>query len=180
MKRSILLVVMLGLVASVGFAQMAYKQGDRVLSAGLGLGTLAGVYGDASMPPLSVGYEVGYNENISFGGLAGIAGSKQEYKWFGDSWGWEYTYIILGGRAAYHFDLFKDPKIDSYAGLTLGYNIVSSKEIGTVQAGYSSSGSYFLYGGHLGLRYYFSQQLGAQVEIGYGLGVINVGIAYKM
>jgi hypothetical protein len=73
-----------------------------------------------------------------------------------------------------------DPKIDSYAGLTLGYNIVSSKEIGTVRSGYSASSSYFLYVGHLGLRYYFSQQLGAQVELGYGLGVINVGISYKM
>lgn len=74
----------------------------------------------------------------------------------------------------------KDPKIDSYAGLTLGYNIVSAKEFGTMQVGYSASSSYFLYGGHLGLRYYFSPQLGAQVELGYGLGVINVGISYKL
>jgi len=179
MKKSLCILFLL-LISSVGFAQMAYKQGDRVLSAGLGLGSLAGLYGEASMPPISVGYEVGYNENISFGGLAGIAGSKQEYTFFGEKWGWEYTYIILGGRAAYHFDVFKDPKIDSYAGLTVGYNIVSTKEIGTIQSGFSASGSYFLYGGHLGLRYYFSQQLGAQVELGYGLGVINVGISYKL
>ncbi|HEY4612247.1 MAG TPA: hypothetical protein VII11_04635, partial [Bacteroidota bacterium] len=87
-----------------------------------------------------------------------------------------------GGRGAYHFlDLFKDSKIDSYAGLTVGYNIVSWKEVGTpVGVTYSASGSYLIYGLHAGLRYYFNDKLAVQGEIGYGLGLLNLGIAYKL
>jgi hypothetical protein len=184
MKRftGVLLIVTLAslFLVSLSFGQMAYKSGDNVLSAGLGLGGFAGVYGDATLPPISVGYEVGYNENISIGGLAGIAGSEAKYTWFGGSYGWEYTYIIIAARGAYHFDVFKNERIDSYAGVTIGYNIVSVKETGNIPGGFSASGSYFLYGGHLGLRYYFSPNLGAQIELGYGIGTINVGIAYNM
>lgn len=168
------------LLVPLTYGQIAYKKGDKVLSGGIGLGGVVGLYGDATLPPISVGYEMGYNENISFGGLAGIAGSEAKYTWFTGSYGWEYTYIILAARGAYHFDVFKSSKIDSYVGLTIGYNLVSVKETGTIPGGISASSSYFLYGGHLGMRYYFSPNFGAQLELGYGIGTINVGIAYKM
>jgi len=151
------------------------------VGAGIGLGGLAGLYGDDTLPPISLGYEYGYNETISFGGIVGFAGSEVKYIGSGGSYGWDYTYIIIGARGAYHFlDLFKDAKMDPYLGITLGYNVVSVKETGTIPGGFSASGSYLVYGGHAGLRYYFSPNLGAQVEIGYGLGVINIGIAYKL
>jgi hypothetical protein len=169
------------MLCSLSFAQSAYDKGARVVGGGIGLGGLAGLYGDAKLPPLSIGYDQGYNENISFGGIAGIASSEQKFTSFFGSYGWEYTYIIIGARGNYHFtELFKDAKMDPYVGLTLGYNIVSVKETGTIPFGISASGSYFLYGGHLGLRYYFSSNLGAQLEFGYGIGVLNLGIAYKM
>jgi hypothetical protein len=180
MKHIGLLLVASLLLVSVSYGQMAYKQGDNVLSVGLGLGDVAGMFGKATIPPISVGYEVGYNENISIGGLVGIAGSEDKWTWFGESWGWEYTYVIIAGRGAYHVDVFKNPNMDTYAGVTLGYNVVSWKEVGTARTGYSAGGSYLIYGGHLGLRYYFSPQFGIQVELGYGLGLLNAGISYKL
>jgi hypothetical protein len=66
----------------------------------------------------------------------------------------------------------------------LGYNIVSSKTTGTVPyygwAGSSASASYLEFGLFIGGRYYFSPKLAAQVELGYGLGILNIGIAYKL
>ena len=41
------------------------------------------------------------------------------------------------------------------------------------------SASYLEFGGFVGGRYYFSPNLAAQAELGYGLGILNIGIAYK-
>lgn len=181
MKRFLLLAVVLTMAASISFAQIAYKKGDQVITGGLGLGTVAGAYGDVTIPPIAATYEFGYNENISIGGLVGISGSEQAYNLglFG-SWKWKYTYIVIGARGAYHYDFMKNENIDTYGGIMIGYNIVSVSEEGTALPGYSVGGSYLAYGGFAGIRYYFSPNLAAYGEIGYGLGIINVGIAYKM
>jgi hypothetical protein len=181
MKRFLFLAVVLMATASMSFGQIAYKQGDQVITGGLGLGSVAGAYGDVTIPPISASYEMGYNENISIGGLVGISGSEQAYNlgFFG-SWKYKYTYIIIGARGAYHYDLMKNEKIDTYGGIMIGYNIVSASTEGTALGTYSVGGSYLAYGGYAGIRYYFSPNLAAYGEIGYGLGIINVGIAYKM
>jgi hypothetical protein len=44
----------------------------------------------------------------------------------------------------------------------------------------TASGSYLFWGADLGARYWFTPKLGAQLELGYGLGVISLGIAYKL
>jgi hypothetical protein len=142
----------------------------------LGLGGVAGAYGTSGMPPISASVDYGYNENISVGGLVGISTSKEEF--FG--WGWEYTYIIIGARGAYHYDLLHKDNIDTYGGIMLGYNIVSSKETGTPIGIGAASASYLIYGGFIGGRYYFTPNLAAQLELGYGMGFITVGVAYKL
>ncbi|MCX7984055.1 MAG: hypothetical protein N3A63_04020 [Bacteroidetes bacterium] len=176
MKRILFLIIVVGLVASFSQAQIAYKQGDLVISGMLGLGGVAGLYGEAGMPPISASVDYGYNENISIGALVGIATSEESYFWGGK---WKYTYTIIGARGQYHYDFLKNSNIDTYGGIMIGYNIVSSSWEGP-GVGAGSSGSYLLYGGFIGGRYYFTPNLAGQLELGYGMGYLTLGIAYKL
>jgi hypothetical protein len=170
------LVVLVLSVSNVAFGQNAYLKGDKLLHAGLGFG-LAGIYGPSTLPPISIGYEYGFEDKISLGGIAGFAGSK-----YGSSYGdYTYSYFIVGGRGGYHF-LENDKKLDAYAGVMLGYSIVSfSKPSALPIAGiYNPGGSYLFIGFYGGVRYYFSPDLGVYGELGYGLGFFNIGVAYKL
>ena len=179
MKKLLLIALAVVLTSTVMFGQIAYKMGDNNISGMLGLGGYGGLYGTSTMPAIAASYEMGYNENFSIGGLAGITGS--EFPVLG-SWKWKYTYILIGGRGAYHYDLLHKDNIDTYAGGMLGYNIVSFSEENAPAStlGFSASGSYVTYGGFAGARYYFSPNLAAQAEVGFGIGAITVGISYKM
>ena len=91
MKRILLISVLMVLVLSISFSQMAYKKGDQVVNLGLGIGGLAGAYGTGSIA-ITGGYEYGVTENISLGGVVGYSSSSETI--YGD-YGWKYTYIII-------------------------------------------------------------------------------------
>jgi hypothetical protein len=178
MKRILLLSVLVIFIASMSFGQMAYKKGDQVINLGIGLGGFAGAYGSGGIA-ITGGYEYGVNENISLGGVLGYSSSSEDIF---AGYGWKYTYILIGARGAYHLDLFHNPKIDTYGGILLGYNIVSSSATGTYYGygAYSASASYLEFGIFIGGRYYFDPHWAVQAELGYGLGILNIGIAYKL
>jgi hypothetical protein len=180
MKKFYLLVIALLVLSAVSFGQIAYKMGDNNVSGMLGLGGYGGLYGTSTMPAIAASYEMGYNENFSIGGLAGITGS--EFPILG-AWKWKYTYILIGARGAYHYDLLHKDNIDTYGGAMLGYNIVSFSEEGAPVGGinfFTAGASYLSYGGFVGGRYYFSPNLAAQAELGFGIGLLTIGISYKM
>jgi hypothetical protein len=167
MKRILLISVLLVLALSISFGQMAYKKGDQVASIGIGLGGIAGGYGTGGLP-ITLGYENGINENISVGGVFSYASSSDL--------GLTFTNIVIGARGAYHLDLLHKDNIDTYGGLMLAYNILSVN----VPTGYPFTyPSYMFFGFFAGGRYYFNPNLAVQAELGYGLGFLNVGIAYK-
>ena len=180
MKRILLISLLLVIAVSLSFSQMAYKMGDQVVNLGIGLGGFAGSYGSGSVA-ITGGYEYGVTENISLGGVLGYSSSTDTY--WGD-YGWKYTYILIGARGAYHADLFHNPKIDTYGGLLVGYNIVSNSVTGTAPyygyIGSSASASYLEFGLFVGGRYYFDPHWAVQAELGYGLGIFNIGVAYKL
>jgi hypothetical protein len=180
MKRILLISTLLVIAVSLSLSQMAYKKGDQVINLGIGLGGFAGVYGSGGIA-ITGGYEYGIHENISLGGVVGYSSSSQDV--YGD-YGWKYTYILIGARGAYHLDLLHKKDIDTYGGVLLGYNIVSSSAKGALPSlygygSYSASASYLAIGVFIGGRYYFSPNWAVQAELGYGLGILNVGIAYK-
>ncbi len=181
MKRMLLISTLLIIAVSLSFSQMAYKKGDQVINLGIGLGGFAGAYGSGGIA-ITGGYEYGIHENISLGGVVGYSSSSEDVF---AGYGWKYTYILIGARGAYHIDLLKDPKIDTYGGVLLGYNIVSSSATGNLPTyygygSYSASASYLAIGVFVGGRYYFNPKWAVQAELGYGLGILNVGIAYKL
>ncbi|MCU0452334.1 MAG: hypothetical protein MUE68_01625 [Bacteroidetes bacterium] len=177
MKKLLLVVVAITMVSSMMFGQIAFKNGDTNVSGLIGIGGFAGGYGTSTLPALAASYEVGITENVSVGGIFGYTGTEESFG-FGKV---EYSYILIGARGAYHYDLLHNEKIDTYGGIMLGYNIVSSSVSSTIPGfGFSASGNYLAFGGFIGGRYYFTPQLAAQAELGYGIGLLTVGVSYKL
>ena len=176
MKKVIFFLCLVLFSANLINAQ-GYEKGSKVINAGIGFG-LSGIYGDAQMPPISVGFQYGLEDKISIGGIVGFSTSSYGYS----DWKWDYTYIIIGARGEYHF-LEPSNKLDAYAGITAGYNIVSVSEPDGYKnswGGYESEASYFIYGAHVGARYAVSNKIGIFGELGYGIGYLTVGATFKL
>lgn len=182
----IVFVALIMLFSDVQAAKTPYAKGQTVGQLGIGVGGLGGFYGSSSLPVLSLGLDFGIEKNISVGGRVGYTASTVENPFFFQGanrlYRWKYTYFTIAGRGSYHYPIDNE-NIDLYGGMDLGYNIVSSKYEGdaitrTVVA--SSSGSYLFWGIHLGGRYYFAKTFAAFAQLGYGFGILNVGISMKL
>lgn len=176
MKKFFSVLILLVLVSTLSFGQ-TYKKGVNNLNVGIGTG-MAGIYGDADFPPISVGFQYGFHEKFSIGGIFGYSAST--YGW--TDWEWTYSYLVIGARGEYHFTDVEAENLDLYGGLTLAYNIVSVDEPAGYQTwwGYSAETSYLLYGFHAGARYLFSPNIGIFGELGYGLGYVTVGLNVRL
>lgn len=153
-----------------------FQKGDKIGQLGIGFG-FYGTYGSAGMPPISAGFQYGIEDKISIGGIMAYTTSTEDFG-FNDSYSWKYSYFLIGARGEYHF-LEDVENLDGYAGLTLGYTVVSVTEPSGVLGNFSASGSYAFFGFHGGVRYYFNPRFAVFGEVGFGLGFITAGVAYK-
>lgn len=179
MKTSFLkTTVVAALFATTAFTTNAqvYEQGSKILNVGLGIGsTFVGTGLESTLPPIGASFEYGVTDKISAGAYLGYAAAKQDVPFWGE---YKYTYLIMGARGSYHFELLDTDKFDTYAGLMLGYNKASVKiDKAGAPAGATAGG--FLVGGHLGLRYMFTDNLGAFAELGYGIAYLQLGVTAK-
>lgn len=140
----------ISLFAVAANAQEIFQKGTTVLNLGVGVG---------SHIPVEASFEHGIvdglikreNGSIGIGGYVG---------WYNrNSFG-------LGVRGAFHYQ-FVD-KLDTYAGLMLGYDI----------HGGTSASSLFP-SAFAGARYYFVPSLAVYSELGYGISYLSVGLALK-
>jgi hypothetical protein len=182
MKRLALFFVVVALTMTQILAQEStFKKGDKVLnlSIGFGSGLYTGTGYTTSVPPLAASFEVGVKDfdwkgSIGVGGLFAYGAHKWEYS----GWGWKYTNIIIGARGSLHYPLAK--KLDTYTGLVIGYNVVSSKEFGVNPIyDYSAKASGVAYSWFVGARYYFTDKFAVLGELGVGISYLNLGIALK-
>ena len=172
--RSLILMAFIS-ISSHSFAQqtlLAYEKGDQVIKVGFGLGATFST-GKIKTPPIQGIYEYGITEDISIGGILGYASSSENYSSLGKI---DYSYLIFGARANYHFETSE--KFDPYGGATLGYYNVGFKDHGGYVGDYASSS--LIYGVQIGANYYFNNKIGAWAELGYGVGILNLGITFKL
>lgn len=179
MKKVLVTITVLFVVSSLSFAQ-TYKKGVTNLNAGVSIGGLAGLYGTADFPPISLGLQFGIHEKISVGGIVGYSSSTYDLGFFSTQYKWTYRYIIVGARGEYHFVDVDVKDMDLYGGVTVGYNIVSVDEPTGYSGFYKAEASYLLYGFHAGARYMFSPKFGVFGELGYGIGYITLGLNVKL
>lgn len=179
MKKLVLLSLcvcfsMLQLVAQ----ESTFHKGDKVLNVGIGLGSTlySGSLYKSGLPPLSGSLEYGVKdevlEKVAFGVGPYLAFSS--YKW---SNYYRYTNVIVGARGQLHYPLVD--KLDTYAGLLLGYNIVSVKDLDPYTGSFSGSASGVAWSLFVGGRYYFKDTFGVMAELGYGIAYFTIGIALK-
>ncbi|MGJ1411566.1 hypothetical protein ACR78Z_18030 [Sphingobacterium thalpophilum] len=146
----------------------SFQQGDNTINLSVGIGGSLGI-------PIGVSYEHAVHEQISVGVYGGYSGKKES---LGDYGNWKYSHILLAGKSSYHLKVHS--KFDPYAGLMLGYNIASVKWDGADEVPVSASSGGFFWALHIGSKYWFNTKVGAFAEVGYGLGVLNVGMAFKL
>ena len=182
MKRNLFLTLSIcfGIIASASAQQPAFLKGDNVVSLGVGLGGYLGTgnwtgSGIKKTPLLVASFDHCIMDNLfdekSSIGIGGLVGYKS-IKWADY---WKTTYIVIGARGSFHYALVD--KLDTYAGLHLGYDIANTKWIGHDTGSAGASG--FSYGFFVGARYYFTDAIGAFAELGYGYSVLNLGVAFK-
>ena len=160
--------------------QSAFTKGDNVVGLGIGLGGNIysgsgwGYAGISKMPLIFANYEHCIVDNlfdakssIGIGAMAGFTSSK----WGDVRW----TDIIIGARGGFHYTFVS--KLDTYGGLMLGYDIRSVKS--TVSSDVYKSPNDFAWSLYVGARYYFTESIGAFAEVGYGVSILNVGVALK-
>jgi hypothetical protein len=192
--KVILVLVLLGVATGGAFAQVwdRYAPGidsSKVLiNAGVGFGLLLSGY-DLGLPPISVAadFKLPAKVPITLGGLFAISSRSYtyDYSYYSVTRGYKFTYtdIGFGLRGMYHVNFAKN--LDTYAGLTLGYVISTSKTEytgtwGTTDKSEPIDYSYFLYGFNVGLRYFFTNNIGAYLEVGYsGLQIASLGLSLK-
>jgi hypothetical protein len=169
MKKVILVVAALLVSATSAFAQNPeFSKGNLIVGPRVGLGYFGSGVG------FGVSGEYGVLPQLGVVGSLGYSGFSSGF--------WNYTNIIIAVGANYHFDLLKVPKLDTYGGLNIGYNIGSYTYNGPGGSGVFDGVGYsgFIWGFTLGGRYYFSNNLAGVLELGYGLGYLRVGVDFKL
>ena len=187
MKKLLMLVAVAGLVLSVRAQE--FVKGTNIVSAGIGLGSSILSYSGASQTPaLSLQYErgvwdIGGPGVVSLGGYIGYKGYSSSGKAGSFSYDQKWHYTVVGLRSAYHYNGFDAEKLDVYGGAMLSYNHLSYSYNDNGGGGsVTGSGSYGSAVGlslYLGGRYFFTDNIAALVELGYGVSYLNVGIAIK-
>jgi hypothetical protein len=191
MKRLVVIGLVL-MLAVPGFSQEEstvgspyLQKGDIIVGGKLALGSVYGA---------SVGFvgnmEYGFKEDflniaeipatLGLGVSFGYASYEEDYGAFGIAGQWQYTNIILLGGVYYHADVLEVEKLDTSPFVNIGMNFGSVEWDGP-DGNYSSPSHRGLVGGTgVGARYYVSPQLSVTGEVGVGMGVLRIGLDYKL
>ncbi len=180
--RILVLAVIFGLGYSITNAQTStFSNGDKVLNLGIGVGGYANWGYAAVVPPVSASFEVGIKDGVLDKGSIGVGGfiaySSYKDNSMSDNY-WSYNRMILGARGTFHYPFID--KLDTYAGLLLGFGTYSWKWHGSGPKPSNLASSGPRLDGFVGGRYYFADKIAAMAELGSGLTYLTVGLALKL
>jgi|GEM_PF-1140897 len=187
LKRICMVAAFVILASGMAFGQelsIDNEQGARHLSEGdvyvHGRLALGAVYG--ANVGFVAGGEYGLKEgflnlgdfpaSLGVGASLGYSSYTESYL-FGE---WNYTNILLLGSVYYHADVLDAEEIDTYVVLNLGLNIGSVSWEGSGTRDYGDSYGGIVAGSGLGARYFLSDNLAVTGEVGFGMGLLRLGI----
>ncbi|TGE11792.1 hypothetical protein [Hymenobacter elongatus] len=164
-----------------------FRKGTTMVNLGVGLGLGYGYYGTLkSTPALSLSVERGFVEGVGPGtiGIGGLVGYKAyHYDYPGSQYKSTWTNIIVAARGTYHYNILANPKLDTYAGISLGVRIQKWNDTyyddKPELRGYATSTSYVTTGIFVGTRYFFTKNIGAFTELGYDMNYLKLGVTAK-
>jgi len=184
MKRTfVILASLLIAVPSIQAQESMFNLGDKVVNLGIGIGNTlyTGSYYNRGVPPISISYEQAIVDEVLEKGVIGIMGyvGYTSYKYDYLGWGYKYSNIIIGAGGLFHYPLVD--KLDTYAGILLGYNIASATEFGTpIGWDYDATSGGIVFSGFVGARYYFTDRFAAFGQVGYGIAYLTFGVSIKL
>jgi len=159
-----------------------FKEGDMAINAGVGIGTYISHETNMNtfsmtIPPITGSFEycildqlIDGEGSLGIGGYAGYILFRGKDKFTGGN-GFNVGDFVIGPRGLFHYQFIDN--LDTYAGIMLGYDIVSfSQPNGT-------AGSKFCPAFFVGARYYFTESFGVFSELGYGVSPLQLGFTYK-
>jgi opacity protein-like surface antigen len=190
MKKLLFVLVIASLVLGNAFAFDFMKAspalGDQKININLGVGYGLLKY-DIAIPPVSIDIAYRLDDMIgiplSIGAYAGFTttdnGGNESSVWGN----WSETMIAFGLKAKWHFHLFDF--MDTYIGVTLGYMLWETVNVWTsswsgIKYTYTYTYDQFFYAANLGLRFFFTDNIGLYLELGYSaITVASLGLALK-
>lgn len=162
MKKVVLSIAFLAAITQTK-AQGSLEKGRAQINAGVGISGW-GI-------PVYAGFDYAVHKNITIGAEA----SFRSY----DNVGYKFSIIGISGNANYHFnELINLPKeMDLYAGLNIGYYIYNTPN-GYGGANLSTLGV----SGQAGFRYFFTNKIGGNIELGGGNATSGgkIGLTFKL
>lgn len=182
-------------ITSVNAQNKVYKKGNFFGSAGIGL--LPTYFADnAQVDMLPVNIKVGYNiadhfnVNLYTGYSASTSNSVKDHN--GDMRDYENKFLMIGLRTELH--AAKTDKFDIYGGFMFGYNKSFINETiyenGDIESPidapsnepttFKPAGDKVLFSGFVGATYFATPKLGIYGEVGYGVSLVNLGVAFKL
>lgn len=184
------------LLSLPSMAQAQFEEGDNVLGVGVGIGGGYGIgfsgSGVSQSPAIALHLDHGMGDlGAGVWGLGGFVGYKSisynyDNVWFGGGYksSYKWTYLVIGARGTWHYNEWHGvDELDTYGGLMLAYRAASFKDetVYPAGAGTFNAGTYsgVTLSGLLGARYYFANNLGAYLEAGFGVSVLQLGLTYK-
>ena len=172
-KVLVVILTLFGFCWAASAQREAFNKGDNVINAGIGLGSYINHAGfSMAIPPITASFEYGILDLFNRKGAIGVGGylgyvlyrdKRSDYN-IGD--------FVIGPRGLFHYQ-FVD-KLDTYAGLMLGYDIVSFS-----QRMPDATGSRFYSTFFIGARYYFTRNVAVFGELGYNIAPLELGLSYK-
>ncbi|TLX72265.1 hypothetical protein E9993_18295 [Labilibacter sediminis] len=185
MKNLIILLILL--VTSLSINAQALTYGEHSLGIGIGVPAINNTHTSRS-PAITATYEYGFSDKIGIGYIGGgallsFSGAENEYTYINTKHTSNYSNVIMGPRAAYHFDMVELTgdnnwsNIDVYSGLFLGLNFQNHKYTNTE---IKQNNTKLITDIFAGIRYGFNDKLGAFAEVGFGVTYLNLGVNVRL
>ena len=183
MKKIMILACLL--VSQLTFSQTTFSKGDQYASVSYGLGAIGmnftsiysslPNYKSSTLGPIGGYYERAMTDNIGIGASVNYVRSSASYD-MGSAIDITTTQLAISLRGAYHFKL-SNKKLDPYAGVGLAYRNFGYKSTAAnmnLTLGTPAGIQIFA-----GSRYFFTNNIAAFAEVGYGVSFLNIGATYK-
>lgn len=151
--RKLIISLSFVLFAGFAFSQSPLYVGTSQLNVGVGLSN-SGI-------PLYIGFDKSFARDFTFG-------AELSYRGYNEKWNdryWDHDIFGISGNINYHFNslLGISPRWDVYAGLNAGVYIWTSPI-----DYYGNRTTGLGLGGQVGVRYYFTNKVGLNLEYGGG------------
>lgn len=178
-----------------GGSDLAFEQGKVAIDLGAGYPMLATGY-KMKLPPLFVSGEYGVWSGTSWALGLGVYGGYYASTFdpfaslsgFGGSTApdvkYDYSYLLIGAKGTLHYNF--SSKFEIYSSIIIGYNDVSMKMTGkdvtsdmTTMPGVSLAVSGVFPSAVVGLKFYFTDNIGIFLEGGYGVTLVGGGLSLK-